>query len=80
MGGCGCSGGSQTGQSMVDKLRMKGFSTHPMPAAVKIICSCEEAFMMETLESRCPKCGMVYGVTPCSASDANNIEAAGVDY
>ncbi len=79
MGGCGCNG-SHSGQSMVDKLRMKGFSGNPMPAAVKIICSCEKEFMMETLESRCPHCGMVYGVTPCSAADANNIEAAGINY
>jgi hypothetical protein len=35
---------------------------------------------MDTFEYKCPKCGMVYGVTPCHAFDVNNIMPAGKDY
>lgn len=79
MGGCNC-GGHEGGQQMVDKLRSKGFSTRPMPQPVQIICSCLHEFAMETLESRCPRCGMVYGVTPCSATDSSKIAQAGINY
>jgi Zn finger protein HypA/HybF involved in hydrogenase expression len=47
---------------------------------MKLKCSCGEEFEMETFESKCPKCNMVYGVTPCHAFDPSNIQAAGVDY
>ena len=41
---------------------------------------CEETFEMENFEDKCPKCNMVYGVTPCHAFDPANVHAAGVDY
>ena len=79
MSGCHC-GGEQDGREMVDKLRSKGFSQRPMPQPVTIVCSCLHEFQMETLEARCPQCGMVYGVTPCSAADSSRISPAGIDY
>lgn len=76
----GCMGSFDNGKQVVDKLRMMGFSNQYMPMPVKLKCSCGEEFEMETFESKCPKCGMVYGVTPCHAFDPTNIQAAGVDY
>ncbi|MCK4690935.1 MAG: hypothetical protein KAT20_03955 [Desulfuromonadales bacterium] len=77
----GCSGSVGDGAQVVDKLRMMGFSQYGMPEPVEIGCEgCRTTFMMETLEAKCPNCGMVYGVTPCHASDASGIKAAGIDY
>lgn len=77
----GCSGSFGGGTQVVDKLRTMGFSQFAMPEPVEIDCEfCPATFVMETLESKCPDCGMVYGVTPCHASDYASIKAAGVDY
>jgi len=66
---------------VVNKIRMMGFNKQPMPAPLQIHCAnCESDFTMERFEGTCPQCGMVYGVTPCSASDAANVKAAGVAY
>jgi len=35
---------------------------------------------MENHEVKCPSCGMVYGVTPCSADEISNVQAAGINY
>lgn len=35
---------------------------------------------METFESKCPHCDMVYGVTPCSCHDVNNVKKAGKNF
>ena len=40
----------------------------------------EETFEMVTFEDKCPKCSMVYGVTPCHAFDAANVKPAGINY
>ena len=77
----GCTGPTTDGKTMVNKVRMMGFAGQPMPMPLEITCSnCDHAFSMMTFESACPECRMVYGVTPCSASDANKVKAAGIDY
>jgi hypothetical protein len=76
----GCGGPGNDGQAMVNKLRRMGFRDMPLPVAVTIRCECDHAFLMERFEGRCPRCGMVYGVTPCSAHDPAAIRAAGIDY
>ncbi|MFV0465636.1 MAG: hypothetical protein ACK5ML_06125 [Lachnospiraceae bacterium] len=76
----GCSGSFTDGKQVVDKIRMMGFAGQFMPVPLRITCACGETFDMESYEGRCPKCGMVFGVTPCHAFDAENVMPAGVDY
>jgi len=77
----GCNGRFDNGAMTVNKLRQMGFSGYPMPEATEITCSyCGEVFIMKTMEDRCTDCGMVYGVTPCHASDPASILPAGIDY
>ncbi len=77
----GCTGSFGTGREVVDKIRMMGFNTRPMPGDVKIQClECGNEFEMTHLETKCPTCGMVYGVTPCSVQYPERIKAAGVNY
>lgn len=77
----GCEGSFGDGTRIVDKLRMMGFGAMAMPVEVMLDCkSCGTSFQMQTLEGRCPQCGMVYGVTPCHATDPCSIKAAGVGY
>ncbi len=76
----GCTGSFENGKQVVAKLRMMGFSNQPMPFPLEIKCErCGTTFTMETFESKCPECGMVYGVTPCHAFDPSNVMAAGDD-
>ncbi|QEN05357.1 hypothetical protein EW093_11760 [Thiospirochaeta perfilievii] len=76
----GCSGSFANGQQVVDKVRMMGFSGESMPTPLIIECKeCGEAFVMKTFESKCD-CGVVYAVTPCHASSADNVLAAGKGY
>ncbi len=77
----GCTGTFENGKLVVDKIRMMGFNSLPMPVAVRIKCiECGNEFEMTHLETKCPHCNMVYGVTPCSAADPDKIMAAGIDY
>lgn len=76
----GCSGSFQTGQETVNKVRMMGFSDGALPMSLPIECECGNHFEMEFFEDKCPKCGMVYGVTPCSSHDVTKVKAAGIDY
>ena len=77
----GCTGQTGDGQMVVNKVRMMGFAGQFMPMAFEITChECKTEFTMEHFEGKCPKCNMVYGVTPCHAFDPANIMAAGVDY
>ncbi len=77
----GCSGSFTSGKQVVDKVRMMGFNLQPMPIPLTIGCvECGEDFLMERFEGQCPKCRMVYGVTPCHAFDPANVAAAGIDY
>ena len=77
----GCHGQFESGAQVVNKLRMMGYSGYAMPQPIELICEgCQTSFVMATFEARCGHCGMVYGVTPCHATDAASIRAAGVDY
>jgi len=77
----GCEGSFGGGVQVVDKLRTMGFSGMPLPAEAELICKgCGKKFTAKTMESSCKNCGMVYGVTPCHASDPASIQAAGVRY
>ena len=77
----GCNSNFKNGQEVVDKVRQMGFSEQYMPMPMDITCEeCGDKFEMETFESVCPKCNMVYGVTPCHAFDSENVKAAGIKY
>lgn len=77
----GCAGSFDNGEQVVSKLRQMGFSGMAMPLPIDLKCrDCEKTFSMLTLESQCPCCGMVYGVTPCHAHDAEVIQPAGINY
>ncbi|NLL80907.1 MAG: hypothetical protein GX231_01220 [Tissierellia bacterium] len=77
----GCTGSFGDGKQVVDKIRMMGFNTQLMPSNVKIKCiECGEEFEMTHLETKCPHCNMVYGVTPCSVNYPERIKAAGINY
>ncbi len=76
----GCEGSLGQGQEVVDLVRSKGYANTLMDKPMEVSCECGETFKMETYEGKCPKCGMVYGVTPCHADSIENIRAAGKDY
>jgi len=77
----GCSGHSQSGKQIVDKIRLMGFNTNTLPVALDISCgNCDNQFQMKMMETKCPSCGMVYGVTPCHSHSAEFVQAAGVNY
>ena len=77
----GCSGHHGSGKEIVDKIRMMGFNTAPLAAPLQLTCrECCNMFNMTFMETQCPSCGMVYGVTPCSAHDPNAVKAAGIGY
>lgn len=77
----GCTGPTTDGKTMVNKVRMMGFAQMPMPLPLDIDCiGCGTTFTMERFEGLCPECGMVYGVTPCSADNPANVKPAGVGY
>ncbi|MCP3875683.1 MAG: hypothetical protein GY699_21325 [Desulfobacteraceae bacterium] len=77
----GCSGAFESGKQIIDKIRMMGFNKNPMATVLEINCTnCDSRFQMEFMESECPSCGMVYGVTPCHSHSAEFVKAAGVKY
>ena len=76
----GCAGSLGKGQEVIDLVRSKGFSNNKMDNPMEIDCECGSRFKMETFESKCPNCGMTYGVTPCHADSVENVRAAGKDY
>ncbi len=77
----GCSGSFQNGIEVVNKVRTMGFSEQFMLVPLNIKCdNCGDSFEMETFEAKCPKCEMVYAVTPCHAFDPDNVKAAGINY
>ena len=76
----GCTGSFGDGKAVVDKIRIMGFNTREMPMPLELECDCGEKFSMTHLETKCPHCGMVYGVTPCSTAFPERIKAAGIDY
>jgi len=77
----GCSGAYESGKQIVDKIRMMGFNKSPLAVSLEIDCTnCDTVFQMEHMESQCPSCDMVYGVTPCHSHTAEFVKAAGVKY
>ena len=77
----GCSGAYESGKEIVDKIRMMGFNSTPLASSLEIDCNnCHNPFEMEMMESQCPSCGMVYGVTPCHSHSSEFAKAAGVKY
>lgn len=77
----GCAGSFATGQQVVDKLRMMGFSNGPLPTPFAMECGhCGEAMEMTTYEFTCPECGAVHGVTPCHATGPEFVQCAGPGY
>ena len=77
----GCSGAYESGKEIIDKIRMMGFNKSPLPVFLEIKCSnCDNTFQMEYMESACPSCFMVFGVTPCHSHSAEFVKAAGVKY
>lgn len=77
----GCSATFETGKEIVNKIRMMGFNTNYLGTPLEINCSnCNTVFQMETMESQCPSCDMVYGVTPCHSHSAQFVKAAGIKY
>ena len=75
----GCSGKFENGAAALQKVRNMGFNIQFMPAPLEITCTCGEAFTMDKFETKCPACGMIYAVTPCSSHDAANVMPAGKD-
>jgi len=76
-----CSDPNQSGREIVDKIRMMGFNSAPVAAPFELSCgNCGQGFTMEFMETRCPVCKMVYGVTPCQAHDQASVKPAGIDY
>lgn len=76
----GCSGSFNSGLDVLQKVRMMGFAQQMMPMPLPMTCSdCGEQFQMSTFEFACPKCGMIYAVTPCHAFDPAQVQAAGKD-
>jgi rubrerythrin len=77
----GCSGSFENGKQVVDKVRMMGYAVQNMPNSLQIICEeCGIEFSMNKYEDVCPTCGMVFGVTPCHAYDAQFVKPAGINY
>lgn len=77
----GCSAKFEDGKQLVDKVRMMGFSSQPMPMSLTLNCrNCDKPFEMETFEAACPECTAIHAVTPCHAFDPDNVLSAGVDY
>ncbi len=77
----GCSGTFESGKQIVDKIRMMGFNNSPLATTLEINCSnCDNVFQMEQMESKCPACNMVYGVTPCHSHSVKFVKPAGVNY
>lgn len=79
---CGCANTDKNnGQSVVDLVRSKGKNDFPLRNTLEIECvECKNTFTMKTHVDKSPHCNMVYGVTPCSSHDKNNVKSAGINY
>ncbi len=79
-GNDGCAPDLNDGKAIVDKVRQVGVSKGLLETPHTVSCSCGETFQMINFEMKCPKCNMIYGVTPCSSHDPKNIKPAGIGY
>lgn len=79
---CGCGSiNKNDGKNIVDLVRSKGKDNFPLRTPHDIECThCSNTFTMKTHVDKCPTCNMVFGVTPCSSHDKNNILAADINY
>ena len=79
---CGCGSiNKNDGKNIVDLVRSKGKESLPLRTSHDIECvNCGKTFTMTTHVDKCPTCNMVFGVTPCSSHDKNNILAADINY
>jgi hypothetical protein len=76
----GCAPDLKDGKAVVDKVRQVGVGAGLLETPHVVECECGESFKMVHFEEHCPKCNMVYGVTPCSSHNPSNIVPAGIDY
>jgi len=79
-GNDGCAPDLNDGKAVVNKVRQVGVGKGLLEVAHEVNCECGTTFNMVHYEEQCPKCQMVYGVTPCSSHDLNNIKPAGINY
>lgn len=79
-GNDGCAPDLNDGKAIVDKVRQVKLSLGLLEVPHLVTCECGTEFRMVHFEEKCPKCEMVYGVTPCSSHDSNNIKPAGINY
>ena len=79
-GNDGCAPDLNDGKAIVNKVRQVAVGSGLLETPHMIECECGASFRMVHYEENCPSCGMVYGVTPCSSHDKNNIKAAGINY
>ena len=79
-GNDGCAPDLNDGKAIVDKVRLVNVREGFLEIPHDLECECGHVFSMVHFEEKCAKCGMVYGVTPCSSHDINNIKPAGRNY
>ncbi len=79
-GNDGCAPDLNDGKAIVDKVRQVGVKDGLLEISHILTCECGNEFTMVHYEEKCPSCQMVYGVTPCSSHDKDNIKAAGISY
>jgi hypothetical protein len=77
--GAGC-GTLKDGKAVVDHIKSKGKENFAPNVNHEMNCECGETFVLEKVIFNCPKCEMTYAVTPCSSSDINNVQRAGIKY
>ncbi len=61
------------GNEVLEKVRAKGFSNDAMDFTYNLECDCGTAVEMKTFETKCPNCGGMFVVTPCSQDSIDNI-------
>ena len=79
-GNDGCAPDLNNGKAIVNKVRQVGVRDGILETPHIVECECGQKFKMVHFEEKCPNCGMVYGVTPCSSHDIKNIKPAGINY
>ncbi|MCF7931467.1 MAG: hypothetical protein K9L02_08170 [Acholeplasmataceae bacterium] len=79
-GNDGCAPDLNDGKAIVDKVRQVKVGQGILEVPHLMTCECGNGFYMVHYEEKCPVCGMVYGVTPCSSHTKENIKPAGINY
>lgn len=79
-GNDGCAPDLNDGKAIVDKVRQVKVGDGFLKVSHEVTCECGQTFKMVHFEEQCPTCHMVYGVTPCSSHNKDNIKAAGINY